>query len=64
MELIEDTPQKIALSALLLAFNVARATLSQEDLAASGFIQPISTASYTALSIEHKNTLILTFQKA
>ena len=64
MELIEDTPQKIALSALLLAFDVARVALSQEDLAASGFVQPISTASYIASSIEHKNAFILTFQKA
>ena len=60
----EDTLQKIALSALLLAFDAARAALSQVDLAASDFVQPISTASQTALSIEHKNAFILTFQKA
>ena len=36
-----DTPQKIVLSALLLAFDAARAALSQVDLAASGFVQPI-----------------------
>ena len=55
MELIWDTSQKIVLSALLLAFDVVRATLSQVDLAASSFVQPISTASQTASSIEHKN---------
>ena len=60
----EDTPQKIALSALLLAFDAAKAALSQVDLAASGFVQPISIASQTASLIEHKNALILTFQKA
>ena len=40
-----DTLQKIALSALLLAFDAARAALSHVDLAASGLVQPISTAS-------------------
>ena len=40
-----DTPQKIALNALLLAFDAARVALSHVDLAASGFVQPISTAS-------------------
>ena len=59
-----DTPQKIVLSALLLAFDAARVALSQVDLAASGFVQAISIASQIALSIEHRNALILTFQKA
>ena len=40
-----ETPQKIAFKALLLALVVARATLSQVDLAASGLVQPTSTAS-------------------
>ena len=40
-----DTPQEIALSALLLALDVARAALSYVDLAASGLVQPISIAS-------------------
>ena len=60
----KDTPQKIALSDLLLAFDAARLALSQVDLAASSFVQPISTAFQTTLSIEHKIALILTFQKA
>ena len=60
----KDTPQKIALSDLLLAFDAARLALSQVDLAASSFVQPISIASQTASSIEHKNALILTFQNA
>ena len=64
MELIWGHTKKIVLSALLLALDVARAALSQVDLAALGFVQPISTASHTASSIEHKNALILTFQKA
>ena len=56
-----DIPQKIELSVLLLAFDAVRATLSYVDLAASGLVKPISTASQTASSIEHKNTLIRTF---
>ena len=40
-----ETPQKIAFKALLLALAVARAALSQVDLAASGLVQPASTAS-------------------
>ena len=48
-----DTSQKTALSALLLAFDAARAALSHVDLASSGLVQPISTVSQTALSIEH-----------
>ena len=55
---------KIALSALLLALDVVRAALSHVDLAASGFVQPISMASQTASFIEHKNALIRSFQKA
>ena len=43
-----DTPQKIALGALLLAFDAARAALSQVDLAVFGLVQPISTASQIA----------------
>ena len=46
---------------MLLAFDAVRATLSYVDLAASGLVKPISTASQTASSIEHKNTLIRTF---
>ena len=57
-------PQKIVLSALLLAFDVARAGLSHVDLAAFDFVQPILTASQTASSIEYKNALIRTFQNA
>ena len=59
-----DTPQKIALSALLFALNAARAALSYVDLAASGLVHPISTTSQTVSSIEYKNALIWTFQKA
>ena len=47
----------------ILAFDAARAALSHVDLAASGLVQPISTASQIASSIEHKNALIRTFQK-
>ena len=54
----------MALSALLLAFDVARATLSHVDLASSGLVQPISAASQIDSSIELKNALIRTFQKA
>ena len=59
-----DTPQKIVLSALLLAFHTARAALSHVNLATSDLVQPTSIASQTASSIEHKNALIRTFQKA
>ena len=59
-----ETPQKIAFKALLLALAAARAALSQVDLAASGLVQPASTTSQTVSSIEHKNALIRTFQKA
>ena len=59
-----ETPQKIAFKALLLALAATRAALSQVDLAASGLVQPISTASQTVSSIEHKNALIRIFQKA
>ena len=52
-----DTPQKIALSALLLAFNAEMAALSQVNLAAPSFAQPILTASQTASSIEHNQNL-------
>ena len=59
-----ETPQKIAFKALLLALAAASAVLSQVDLAASGLVHPTSTASQIVSSIEHKNALILTFQKA
>ena len=59
-----DTPQKIALSALLLALDAASAALSHVDLDALGLVQPISTASQTDSSMEHKNALIRTFQNA
>ena len=39
------------------------ATLSYVDLAASGLVQPISTASQTDSSMEHKNALMRAFQK-
>ena len=58
-----ETPQKIAFKALLLALAAAKAALSQVDLAASGLVQPASTASQAVSSIEHKNALIRTFQK-
>ena len=64
VELIWRHAIKIVLSALLLAFDTTRVALSHVDLAAFGFVQPISTASQTASSIEHKNALIRTFQKA
>ena len=56
--------QKVAFKALLLALDAARAALSHVDLAASGLVYPTSTASQTVSLIEHKNALILTFQKA
>ena len=59
-----ETPQKIAFKTLLLELAAARAALSQVDLAASGLVQPASTASQTVSSIEYKNALIQTFQKA
>ena len=59
-----DTTQKIAFKALLLALDVARAALSQVDLTASSLVHPSSAASQTFSLIEHKNALILTFQKA
>ena len=40
-----DTPQKIALSALLFALAATRAALSHVDLAAFGLVHPTSTAS-------------------
>ena len=40
------------------------AALSQVDLVAFGLVQPTSTASQRVSSIEHKNALIWTFQKA
>ena len=54
----------MALSALLLAFYVERATLTHVDLATSSLVQLISMASQTESSIKHKNALICTFQKA
>ena len=57
-------PQKIAFSALLFAFVAVRVALSHVDLAAFGLVHPTSTASQTLSSIEHKNALIRTFQKA
>ena len=59
-----DTLQKIALSALPFALAAARAALSHVDLAASSLVYPTSTTSQTASSIEHRNALIRTFQKA
>ena len=59
-----ETPQKITFKALLLALVAASAALSQVDLAASDLVHPTSTASQIVSSIEHKNALILTFQKA
>ena len=59
-----ETPQKIAFKALLLALAAARVALSQVDLAAFGLVQPASMASQIVSLIEHKNSLIRTFQKA
>ena len=59
-----ETPQKISFKTLLLALVAARAALSYVDLAAFGLVHPTSTASQTVSSIEHKNALIQTFQKA
>ena len=59
-----ETLQKIAFKALLLALAAARDVLSHVDLAASSLVHPTSIASQTVSSIEHKNALIRTFQKA
>ena len=53
----------MALSALLLALDAASSALSHVDLVASGLVQPISTASQTDSSTEHRNALMRTFQK-